>query len=382
MTAHIPGFNCEYILKGKKSNLSKIIKKDFFDIIHLHHGSKFPYEDLGKAILDHGNYLISMHDFHPICPKFNLLTPTKRMCNLHECSTTCHFDSEYIKKFRGITKELLNNAKRLISFSKTTQTYFEKAIGKGFSWTNTPHGTSIQKNTKDLLVAKPSLSNPLKIVFLGNINEHKGLDLLEELIKKHKLPNGILLEWHVVGKSFCKMPKYVHQHGPYEKNNLPDLFEKISPHLVMILSIWPETYCYTLDEALNQQVPAIVTPFGAIAERTKANNSGWILKEVNVKSAFELLAHLSDNWTEYEEIRSKVKKLNLLSNKEESILYNELYQEISQKAQKYRFKPFFEYLRENKQKSFEKNSTYNWLKKITPYFPLWAKNLAKKFIHK
>ena len=41
--------------------------------------------------------------------------------------------------------------------------------------------------------------------------------------------------------------------------------------------MWPETYSYTLSESLISEIPEISFDLGAIAERVKKAEVGWIL---------------------------------------------------------------------------------------------------------
>ena len=55
-------------------------------------------------------------------------------------------------------------------------------------------------------------------------------------------------------------------------------------HLAAILSIWPETYCYTFDEALSCGIPVLSTPLGAPAERLKQYNCGWLAEPLTAEA--------------------------------------------------------------------------------------------------
>ena len=47
----------------------------------------------------------------------------------------------------------------------------------------------------------------------------------------------------------------------------------MAPHLCLIPSIWPETYCYALSSAFENGVPPVVFDNGAQAERVR--EAGW-----------------------------------------------------------------------------------------------------------
>ncbi len=63
-------------------------------------------------------------------------------------------------------------------------------------------------------------------------------------------------------------------HGQYDPHDLPDLLDHYRVKLVAYPSAGPETFSLTLSEAWTAGRPAIVPPFGALAERVTATGAG------------------------------------------------------------------------------------------------------------
>lgn len=319
------GSQREWLLKQSEISLSEIIRADIFPIVHVHHLKGFDQSRIEAALQKHANYFVSIHDYHLICPRINLLTPENRLCTLQECAAACYQKPSSINILRNCTKNILKVAKKRICFSESSAFLCEKALQETFAWTVYPHGVESRLNHKRRQMQQPSADEPLRVAFLGNLDIHKGSLLLKSLVNTTQLSPQIALEWHLVGSCAHKLPHHVHQHGAYQRENLMHTLNQISPHLILILSLCPETYCYTLDEAIHGGVPVIVSPVGAIAERTLKNGTGWVLPELSENAVLEKLRDIVTNWQEYEQVQTTVNTIKPFSNLEEGLLYEDLY---------------------------------------------------------
>lgn len=293
----------EYILDLRDISLERIFCSELFDLVHLHHSRYYDHLELCDALSKHGNYVISFHDYILGCPRYHLYTPFRKVCNLHECTTACGCRKEYIEEYRRKASVLLDNARQLFHFSDSTRDYVTKMLGEYDTWNKVPHGIiearPAVERSEPCALDWPEPKNPLRVAFVGNVPQHKGSLIAEELIKETVLQSGVPVEWHVIGRLFLNAGERVHDHGTYERGELHDRLKAVKPHIVLILSICPETYCLTLDESWNAGVPVVCTPLGAPAERMKAVGAGWILEELTAKSVLDLLAAVTSDWQLY-----------------------------------------------------------------------------------
>ena len=65
--------------------------------------------------------------------------------------------------------------------------------------------------------------------------------------------------------------------GPYSEGEAPHLLRRERPDLVFLPSVWPETWSYVLDEALESGLPIVAFDLGAIAERLRAAERGRVV---------------------------------------------------------------------------------------------------------
>ena len=116
------------------------------------------------------------------------------------------------------------------------------------------------------------------VAFLGGLVPAKGSQLAYEMIRKDKEK----IDWYVIGNmddtqlQDLKKDNF-HKLGLYNRDELKDIFTTYKIDLVCILSICPETFCYTLSEALLSGIPVMVNDIGALGERVRKNDCGWIV---------------------------------------------------------------------------------------------------------
>ncbi len=83
-------------------------------------------------------------------------------------------------------------------------------------------------------------------------------------------------------------------HGHYDPHDLPDLLDHYRVKLVAYPSAGPETFSLTLSEAWTAGRPAIVPPFGALAERVTATGGGWLWTDAEWRTEEAILARIAE----------------------------------------------------------------------------------------
>lgn len=307
LTAHIPGAEREYILPLADTSLERIFSPDHFDIVHLHHSRWLDHEELCAALKAHGNYILSFHDYTLVCPRMHLYTPFHKACNRHECTQKCGYRDYYIESYREMARNLLSSARSLIGFSESTKELVQDALQETYDWNLIPHGIHANFDS-DLVKIGQEISfreRPFKVAFLGYVPQHKGSLIIKDLVEKKQTDSGQAIEWHMIGKLFLEAPNVI-QHGEYDRQGVQDLVKEVAPDLIMILSLCPETYCLTLDEAWSAGVPVLVTPLGAPAERVRASRAGWVLSELNFEAVWEQLQAIVSDPLTYNQVRERI----------------------------------------------------------------------------
>lgn len=116
---------------------------------------------------------------------------------------------------------------------------------------------------------------PLRIATIGAIGPIKGFDVLLDLateIRAEIRAGGVAVELTVIGytrNDAAARAAGIEVTGPYRNDRAGAEIEAADPDLILIPSIWPETYCYTLSHALASGRPVAGFDLGAVGTRLR-----------------------------------------------------------------------------------------------------------------
>lgn len=178
------------------------------------------------------------------------------------------------------------------------------------------------ENTKDLL---------FRVAFIGGLNEEKGGKLVSEIVRKGSSD----IEWFVIGEIgenslFQLKQENLIKVCSYYQEDLPTWLNYYKIDVICILSKWPETFSYTLSEAVVNHIPVIVTDIGALGERVRNNGYGIT---VSVNNAVYEVIHQIDLWkserTKYKELKNYIQKLKYKTLEEMILEYKDIYRKYN-----------------------------------------------------
>lgn len=319
-----------------------------FSLVHVRH---IGWHSLGLLRLVKAWSLplvFSFHDYYTICPTVKLLDNNMRFCG-GECTLGaghCKHElwpPESIKglkhsavySWQGIFEKYLGHCDAFV----TTSEQVKGVISKRYpSLSDKPfrvieHGRDFPQLYQ--LAAPLALGDRLKLVVIGNIGLAKGAMQLKQLAAEAERLN---IELHVVG-SVCKEladTKDVTFHGQYSRDSLSDIITKIRPHLSLILSIWRETWCHTLTESWAFGLPVVAFDIGAVGERVRKTEAGWLLENRDVESLISFFNNRQEIENSYQRKLSNVLVWQDSFGKNQTVTkmakeYRELYQSVKHK---------------------------------------------------
>lgn len=132
----------------------------------------------------------------------------------------------------------------------------------------------------------------LKIGYIGR-NTFKGFDLLKEALEILKSSGNDDFECQIYNNSKEVLPSYFKRYKPYSEDEKADVFGRMD--VLVLPSVWKETFGLTVLEALSYGVPVVVTKYvGAKDIIESINNSGFVI-ESNSKDLANVLRELLNN---------------------------------------------------------------------------------------
>ena len=295
----------------------KILDAFEVDCVHVHHTAGLTMELYYEAKKRMIPVFTTLHDYYCVCPNVKLLDEKHHVCcdsKHHDCRVCLKKQQgiaetiDYIKIWRSQYMSVLKMSEKIIIPSKSAREiickYYPDLKDR---LTIVEHGQKAAKEKNFFNRKKKKFC----VAFLGAINEAKGFRLASEMIKKENRD----IEWYLFGyfeKQLISLDKKKNFHniGLYQREELPKLAKRYEIDLICILPIWPETFCYTLSEAILAGVPVLVTDIGAVAERVKEMECGWTVP-YQVKCD-EVLVKIQSIRRDYKDYKKKWQNVNLI----------------------------------------------------------------------
>ncbi|TWA77013.1 GT2 family glycosyltransferase [Azospirillum brasilense] len=252
------------------------------------------------------------HDYFPVCPSLNLIDAEDRFCGvpaLERCRTCAPANAHFqwressagpvgpggagidVVAHRRAWQELFDVADRHVVFSRSALAVLRRAFALP------DDRVRIIPHLADHVVVTP-LPSPapgpvMQVAVVGGINVAKGARILERMVRlaeEHRLP----IRFELFG-NIDRSLRSVHfsDNGPYEPGQLPRLLAERGCHAVFLPSIWPETYCYVLDEVVGLGLPVGAFDIGAPAERLRCWPNGFIVPQATPEAALSTLLRVA-----------------------------------------------------------------------------------------
>ena len=265
-----------------------LVKLDIFVIVINNLAS---YKDILKLLDDlsclkhkiNTKIIFLCHDFLCVCPTINLVNQAGVYCdiqNIIQCNNCLKYNQHLINstplsiyQWRQKWESFLyRTVDDIIVFSQSSYSLLESIYPKiKYKIKIIPHEVP---SLRRVIVSK---HQGINIAVIGNITYHKGLNVVEAL-------SGVLNEYKdvkivIIGSSIKKFYN-IKQTGPYQLSELPSIVKKNNIDIVLIPSIWPETFSYTTSEAINMSIPVACFNMGAQAEKVKKYSKGLIINNI------------------------------------------------------------------------------------------------------
>jgi glycosyltransferase involved in cell wall biosynthesis len=272
--------------------------------VHVHHLMFLPLTV--TEVLERRNipYIVTVHDFYPVCTSFNLLDFGRTaLCCPESCgddarSQACQMalaktlgeppPSEplrFLSRHRALQTNVLQGAHCVVFPSESTRRITLRAVDAGQRTTVIPHGY----DAPEPLPTRAVPTGPLKVALIGQVAyASKGA---EAYLATMALTGAATrnIEWHTFGRTDlfgfdqrldALSPRVaVVRHGAYHRETIVQDLRARGIDVALMLPLWPETHSYTLTELLAAKVPVVARRIGALEERLAGTPHGILVDD-------------------------------------------------------------------------------------------------------
>ena len=226
-------------------------------------------------------YDFTIHDYAPICPRINMIdwsggycsSPSARYCR--ECISRMGtpFGDIDIDEWRARYKLLVNGARKIIVPNEDVAERLAAYLSVETDIIIRPHPAP-----KRVLgsLARPISGDMRRIGIIGAIGESKGSRILRLMCVdafQRKLPIEFVLYGYTDSPERDIFPNLTTV-GRYLDSDFRRIYSANPCDLAVYLSVWPETFSYTLDHAFNYGIYPVAFDLGAIARRIRDTGFG------------------------------------------------------------------------------------------------------------
>jgi GT2 family glycosyltransferase len=262
--------------------------------IHFHHFMGFTPDavQLFESLADAAGltYDFTVHDYLAVCPRVTMIGGNGVYCENHDvavceqCIKTdaSPFGDVSVRLWRKNYEQFLKGARKIFVPDEDVKLRFTSIL-PSLQYTVRPHPEPVPEVIEPPTIRKPD--EALRVAIIGAIGVHKGslqLQRCAEDAAARNLPIKFVLFGYSDRPEMLDLPT-IESTGPYQEEHLPMLLKRKACHLSLFLSVWPETYSYTLSQAFFSGLYPVAFDIGAIARRIREVGWGLVLP-------FELLA--------------------------------------------------------------------------------------------
>lgn len=231
-----------------------------------------------------------LHDFFSVCAQYNLLRNDKEFCGAPRIGSNACMICKYadMRKllFPIMRSFIASHDFRIVGPSSVTADLWERYYPE-YTTTIIPH-VKLEKR-KEQLPIKPDLSDrKLRLAFLGHPNPRKGWRVWRQLIDQNDLEKHYAC-YHFGSRYEKEKETFVAVSvSAKNRHQMQEVLEEYEIDVVLLWSIMPETFSYTLYESIAAGCYVLTHQnSGNIANKVLAGDNGIVLE--NEEELFDLL---------------------------------------------------------------------------------------------
>ncbi|WP_066022701.1 MULTISPECIES: glycosyltransferase [Clostridium] len=311
----------------------EILSEERPDIIHICHTIRAAFFIKAAKLLNIP-YVVTLTDFFLVCPKIIYLNYNYEICegsrsgeNCVNCHSKIKNKKIFSKRFK-IAKDFLKDAKMVFTPSLALKKVFVNEFKNSIDIKVINHGIDFSKIRMNKKIYKDN--DKITIGYIGALIYHKGVNLIINALSRirndnynFKLYGTGEFEEILMIMAAKQGVKNIEFCGSFLGDNIWEMYKDID--IAIIPSIWNETYCFVVYEALACNVPIIVSNVGALTENVKTGVNGLVFENKNVHQLSECIKLILDKPSILNNFKDNICKMEIQSTEQEAKCYFEEY---------------------------------------------------------
>jgi glycosyltransferase involved in cell wall biosynthesis len=308
-----------------------IISRERPDIVHVGHSMRiseliFASKKLGIP------YMFTLTDFWLICPRFTLINSHGDLCAGPEDCSACRANCPELSA--GATCERLAEAKHLLGGASTLTA--PSGFLAGIFNNELPsldikvirHGLRhafLKKNRRQYLK-----DDIVTLGYCGSLNVHKGVHIAIEAVRRTKSDRLRLVIYGSGDPVYTARLQTMAQGDPriefcgiFTDSQAADVFSMID--VVVIPSLWFETYVLTIREAFLCSIPVIASNVGVMSEAVSDGINGFTFRIGDPEHLREVIEKILSDTTILNSLKAGVGQDFIPTVEQEACAYNSIY---------------------------------------------------------
>jgi glycosyltransferase involved in cell wall biosynthesis len=290
-------------------------------VLHVHSPAFGPAAIVEAKRASGARLTVTLHDHILACENYELLEGGNRHCGIpadlarcDRCLGKTHARAPgAVLAWREAMHRLVAETDAIVTPSRSALDYAARvhprvvALAHHIAWGVPPARARRRDRSTD--------DGPLRIAFVGVWAKKKGAERLPVLLAAC---SGLDVEWHLFGATEGASPANVERaggrvvlHGAYRREMLAERLVDARCHVVMLPSIFVETFSLALSEVVAAGFPVLTSHLGALGERVSDGELGWLFDPFEPKSFAALVQRLASDRAEVERVAHHVAEMPL-----------------------------------------------------------------------
>ena len=312
----------------------EILQQEKPDLIHAGHLMRvYPFILAARQL--NIPYILTITDFHLLCPKINLAPTQNTLCSGPDrgksCATLCNeLPVSFIEDRLNVTTKFIRDASAIVAPSQFVAGIFEHEID-GIKVQIIHHG--IRQNNLHGLGRIYKAEDPVRFGFIGNLAFHKGVHVLISAFKELNVKQASLSIYGSGEKVFVdKLQELAGDNrisfkGSFVAENLGEVLDQID--VLVAPSVCYETYSFAVHEALASMIPVITSNLGGMAEQIEFGVNGFTFQAGDYHDLNNQMKKVIEDPTLLNQMKENIRIRTFVPKiEQEAYVYHRLYQTI------------------------------------------------------